>query len=62
MLHLACDGPGRPLGFVVTGGQVSDLTGIEQVMAAIQYRVGNTSTSYQANVTVAALLQRKQTH
>jgi hypothetical protein len=30
---------------------------LEQVMAAIQYRVGNTSMAYRATVTIAALLQ-----
>ena len=29
-VHLACDGPGRPLGLVVTGGQVSDFTGLSR--------------------------------
>jgi hypothetical protein len=49
--------PGRPLGLVVTGGQVSDFTGFEQVKAAIQYRVDNTSMAYRSTVTIAALLQ-----
>ncbi|WP_405670197.1 IS5 family transposase [Streptomyces sp. NBC_00055] len=35
-VHLACDGKGRPLGFVVTGGNVNDCTRFEQVMDAIR--------------------------
>jgi hypothetical protein len=49
--------PGRALGLVVTGGQVSDFTGFEQVMAAIRYRFDKTSMAYRATVTIAALLQ-----
>ncbi|MFD3496284.1 IS5 family transposase [Streptomyces sp. NPDC058690] len=35
-VHLACDGNGRPLGFVLTGGNVNDCTRFEQVMDAIR--------------------------
>lgn len=35
-IHLACDGRGRPLAFVVTGGNVNDCTCFTQVMAAIR--------------------------
>lgn len=31
-IHLACDGRGRPLGFVVTGGNINDCTQLEQVL------------------------------
>jgi transposase len=34
-IHLACDGHGRPLAFVLTAGQVSDFLGFEPVMDAI---------------------------
>nr|WP_242744393.1 IS5 family transposase [Streptomyces sp. CA-256286] len=37
-IHLACDGRGRPLGFVVTGGNVNDCTQFEQVLAQIRVR------------------------
>nr|WP_199917964.1 IS5 family transposase [Streptomyces virginiae] len=40
-IHLACDGRGRPLGFVLTGGNAADCTHFEQVMDAIKViRVG----------------------
>ncbi|MET9618825.1 IS5 family transposase [Kitasatospora indigofera] len=40
-LHLACDGRGRPLGLVVTAGNVNDCTRFEQVMADIRVpRIG----------------------
>ncbi|MHB9756503.1 IS5 family transposase [Streptomyces sp. BYX5S] len=35
-LHLACDGRGRPLAFVLTGGNRNDCTQFEQVMARIR--------------------------
>ncbi|GLY87217.1 IS5 family transposase [Actinoallomurus iriomotensis] len=34
-IHLACDGHGRPLSIVLTGGNVNDCTMFEQVMAGI---------------------------
>ncbi|MFJ2232196.1 IS5 family transposase [Streptomyces halstedii] len=37
-VHLACDGRGRPLGFVVTGGNINDCTQLEQVLARIRVR------------------------
>lgn len=41
-LHLACDGRGRPLGFVLSGGNVNDCTRFEQVMEAIRVpRIGS---------------------
>ncbi|WP_431684107.1 IS5 family transposase [Kitasatospora sp. KL5] len=40
-VHLACDGRGRPLGFVLTGGNRNDCTRFEAVMADIRVpRVG----------------------
>ncbi|MFF7183618.1 IS5 family transposase [Streptomyces sp. NPDC008121] len=40
-IHLACDGRGRPLGFVLTGGNAADCTQFERVMDAIKVlRVG----------------------
>ncbi|MFI6154338.1 IS5 family transposase [Kitasatospora sp. NPDC051170] len=40
-LHLACDGRGRPLGFVLTGGNANDCTRLEHVLEAIRVpRVG----------------------
>ncbi|MFC5663830.1 IS5 family transposase [Kitasatospora misakiensis] len=40
-LHLACDGRGRPLGFVLSGGNTNDCTRLEAVMETIQVpRVG----------------------
>ncbi|MFJ6727391.1 IS5 family transposase [Streptomyces sp. NPDC091281] len=35
-VHLACDGRGRPLGFVVTGGNTNDCTQFTAVMEAIR--------------------------
>ncbi|EFF89350.1 IS4 family transposase [Streptomyces sp. e14] len=35
-IHLACDGRGRPLGFVVTGGSTNDCTRFTAVMEAIR--------------------------
>ncbi|MGW3089003.1 IS5 family transposase [Streptomyces sp. NPDC001108] len=35
-IHLACDGQGRPLGFVVTGGNTNDCTRFTAVMEAIR--------------------------
>ncbi|WP_107488329.1 IS5 family transposase, partial [Streptomyces sp. or20] len=35
-IHLACDGRGRPLGFVVTGGNINDCAQLEQVLAQIR--------------------------
>nr|WP_257019716.1 transposase [Streptomyces sp. TLI_235] len=35
-VHLACDGRGRPLGFVLTGGNRNDGTRFEAVMADIR--------------------------
>ncbi|MEU7736843.1 IS5 family transposase [Streptomyces griseus] len=35
-IHLACDGRGRPLGFVVTGGNTNDCTRFTAVMEAIR--------------------------
>ncbi|WP_406079069.1 IS5 family transposase [[Kitasatospora] papulosa] len=37
-IHLACDGHGRPLSFVVTGGNINDCTQFEQVLAQISVR------------------------
>ncbi|TXS32809.1 IS5 family transposase [Streptomyces sp. gb1(2016)] len=37
-IHLACDGRGRPLGFVVTGGNINDCTQFEQVLSQIRVR------------------------
>ncbi|WP_371628189.1 MULTISPECIES: IS5 family transposase [unclassified Streptomyces] len=34
-LHLVCDGHGRPLAFVLTGGNVNDCTRFEEVLDAI---------------------------
>ncbi|MEU2236921.1 IS5 family transposase [Streptomyces vietnamensis] len=34
-VHLPCDGLGRPLGFVLSGGNANDCTRFEQVMGAI---------------------------
>ncbi|MEF9886879.1 IS5 family transposase [Streptomyces sp. P9-A4] len=40
-IHLACDGRGRPLGFVVTGGNTNDCTRFTAVMEAIRVpRIG----------------------
>ncbi|MFB8243307.1 IS5 family transposase [Kitasatospora purpeofusca] len=40
-LHLACDGRGRPLGFVLTGGNANDCTRLEAVLEDIRVpRVG----------------------
>ncbi|WP_420857080.1 IS5 family transposase [Streptomyces chilikensis] len=40
-VHLACDGLGRPLGFVLSGGNTNDCTRFEQVMGSISVpRVG----------------------
>ncbi|MFD0399706.1 IS5 family transposase [Kitasatospora sp. NPDC127121] len=40
-LHLACDGRGRPLGFVLTGGNANDCTRLEPVLESIRVpRVG----------------------
>ncbi|PPA38167.1 IS5 family transposase [Streptomyces griseus] len=40
-VHLACDGRGRPLGFVVTGGNTNDCTQFTAVMDAIRVpRIG----------------------
>ncbi|MFB6890956.1 IS5 family transposase [Kitasatospora sp. NPDC056327] len=40
-LHLACDGRGRPLGFVLTGGNTNDCTRLEPVLESIRVpRVG----------------------
>ncbi|MEU2485563.1 IS5 family transposase [Streptomyces sp. NPDC012617] len=40
-IHLACDGQGRPLGFVVTGGNTNDCTRFTAVMEAIRVpRIG----------------------
>jgi transposase len=35
-IHLACDGLGRPLSVVLTGGNINDCTQFEQVMAGIR--------------------------
>ncbi|WSU71082.1 IS5 family transposase [Streptomyces sp. NBC_01102] len=35
-IHLACDGQGRPLGFVITGGNTNDCTRFTAVMEAIR--------------------------
>ncbi|NDK30174.1 transposase, partial [Streptomyces sp. TR1341] len=35
-IHLACDGRGRPLAFVVTGGNINDCTRFITVMEAIR--------------------------
>ncbi|MDX3372396.1 IS5 family transposase [Streptomyces sp. ME02-6987-2C] len=35
-IHLACDGLGRPLGFVLTGGNVNDCTRFTEVMETIR--------------------------
>ncbi|MFF5638225.1 IS5 family transposase [Streptomyces sp. NPDC012825] len=37
-IHLACDGRGRPLGFVLTGGNVADCSRFEEVMDTIKVR------------------------
>ncbi|MFF9063123.1 IS5 family transposase [Streptomyces sp. NPDC014882] len=37
-IHLACDGRGRPLGFVLTGGNAADCTRFEDVMDTIRVR------------------------
>lgn len=34
-IHLACDGAGRPLAFVVTAGNINDCTRLRQVLDAI---------------------------
>lgn len=40
-VHLACDGHGRPLGVVLSGGNTNDCTRLEQVMDSISVpRVG----------------------
>ncbi|MFE0462361.1 IS5 family transposase [Kitasatospora sp. NPDC058965] len=40
-VHLACDGRGRPLAFVLTGGNTNDCTRLEHVMQAISVpRIG----------------------
>ncbi|MEF9881477.1 IS5 family transposase [Streptomyces sp. P9-A4] len=40
-IHLACDGRGRPLGFVATGGNTNDCTRFTAVMEAIRVpRIG----------------------
>ncbi|MGW3458000.1 IS5 family transposase [Streptomyces albidoflavus] len=40
-IHLACDGRGRPLGFVVTGGNTNDCTRFTAVMETIRVpRIG----------------------
>ncbi|MGA5221585.1 IS5 family transposase [Streptomyces koyangensis] len=40
-IHLVCDGRGRPLGFVVTGGNTNDCTRFTAVMEAIRVpRIG----------------------
>ncbi|MFE5940799.1 IS5 family transposase [Streptomyces sp. NPDC056470] len=36
--HLACDGRGRPLGFVLTGGNAADCASFEDVMLSIKVR------------------------
>lgn len=36
-IHLACDGHGRPLSVVLTGGNVNDCTRFVQVMAGIRF-------------------------
>ncbi|WP_416070029.1 MULTISPECIES: IS5 family transposase [Streptomyces] len=35
-IHLACDGRGRPLGFLLTGGNVNDCTQLEQVLQQVK--------------------------
>src|SRR3954454_6797945 len=37
-IHLACDGHGRPLSVLLTGGDVNDNTMFEQVMAGVVWR------------------------
>ncbi|MGW9437052.1 IS5 family transposase [Streptomyces sp. NPDC055607] len=37
-IHLACDGRGRPLGFVLTGGNVADCSRFEEVMDTVKVR------------------------
>lgn len=37
-IHLACDGHGRPLSVVLTGGNVNDCTMFGQVLAGIRFR------------------------
>ncbi|MFE5509614.1 IS5 family transposase [Streptomyces sp. NPDC056529] len=37
-IHLACDGRGRPFGFVLTGGNTADCTRFEDVMDTIKVR------------------------
>ncbi|MFJ9432556.1 IS5 family transposase, partial [Streptomyces sp. NPDC101490] len=37
-IHLGCDGRGRPLSFVVTGGNINDCTQFEQVLARVKVR------------------------
>ncbi|GAA5064901.1 hypothetical protein GCM10023336_45410 [Streptomyces similanensis] len=40
-IHLACDALGRPLGFVLTSGNVNDCTRFTEVMEAIRVpRIG----------------------
>ncbi|WP_425269763.1 IS5 family transposase [Kitasatospora cineracea] len=40
-VHLACDGRGRPLGFVLTGGNTNDCTRFEAVLESIRVpRIG----------------------
>ncbi|MGW5335858.1 IS5 family transposase [Streptomyces bauhiniae] len=40
-VHLACDGRGRPLGFVLTGGNINDCTRFEQALETVHVpRVG----------------------
>src|SRR4051812_32238967 len=37
-IHLACDGHGRPLSIVLTGGNVNDCTQFTTVMAGVEFR------------------------
>jgi transposase len=37
-IHLACDGHGRPLSVVLTGGNVNDCTQFTHVMAGVEFR------------------------
>ncbi|WP_420715179.1 transposase [Streptomyces sp. XY332] len=39
-MHLACDATGRPLAFVLTGGNTNDCTQFTAVMDAIRVRSG----------------------
>ncbi|OXM65384.1 hypothetical protein CF165_23990 [Amycolatopsis vastitatis] len=36
-MHLACDGHGRPLSVLLTGGNVDDCTQLTQVMTGIEF-------------------------